>query len=138
MEKQENKYVKRTQKDYSMSFKMSVVREYEEGKVSLGELSRKYGIQGSHTIRQWINKFGTFDWQNLSLQPMSKSKDQELLELREKVKVLERKNARLEKELEEKDIKAGFFDLMIDIAEEEYGVQIRKKCSPGRSKDTAR
>ena len=25
MEKQENKYVKRTQKDYSMSFKMSVV-----------------------------------------------------------------------------------------------------------------
>lgn len=138
MEKQENKYVKRTQKDYSMSFKMSVVREYEEGKVSLGELSRKYGIQGSHTIRQWINKFGTFDWQNLSLQPMSKSKDQELLELREKVKVLERKNARLEKELEEKDIKAGFFDLMIDIAEEEYGVQIRKKCSPERSKDTAR
>ena len=134
MEKQENKYVKRTQKDYSMSFKMSVVREYEEGKVSLGELSRKYGIQGSHTIRQWINKFGTFDWQNLSLQPMSKSKDQELLELREKVKVLERKNARLEKELEEKDIKAGFFDLMIDIAEEEYGVQIRKKCSPERSK----
>ena len=138
MEKQENKYVKRTQKDYSMSFKMSVVREYEEGKVSLGELSRKYGIQGSHTIRQWINKFGTFDWQNLSLQPMSKSKDQELLELREKVKVLERKNARLEKQLEEKDIKAGFFDLMIDIAEEEYGVQIRKKCSPERSKDTAR
>lgn len=40
--------------------------------------------------------------------------------------MLERKNARLEKELEEKDIKAGFFDLMIDIAEEEYGVQIRK------------
>lgn len=32
MEKQENKYVKRTQKDYSMSFKMSVVREYEESK----------------------------------------------------------------------------------------------------------
>lgn len=137
MEKQENKYVKRTQKDYSMSFKLSVVREYEEHKVSLRELSRKYGIQGSYTIRQWINKFGTFDWQNLSLQPMVKSKDQELLELREKVKVLERKNARLEKELEEKDIKAGFFDLMIDIAEEEYGVDIRKKCSPGQSRDTA-
>lgn len=136
MEKQDNKYVKRTQKDYSMSFKMSVVREYEETKVSLAELSRKYGIQGSHTIRQWINKFGTFDWQNLSLQPMVKNKDQELLELREKVKVLERKNARLEKELEKQDIKAGFFDLMIDLAEKEYGVDIRKKYSPGQSKDT--
>ena len=121
-----------------MSFKISVVKEYEETKISLGELSRKYGIQGNHTVRTWINKFGTFDWQNRTLQPMAKSKDQELLELREKVKVLERKNARLEKELEVKDMKAEFFDLMIDIAEEEYGVDIRKKCSPEQSSDTRR
>jgi transposase-like protein len=138
MERTENKYVKRTQKDYPMSFKLSVVREYEETKASLRELTRKYGIQGHNTIRKWINKFGTFDWQNLTLQPMAKTKDQELLELREKVKVLERKNARLEKELEQKDMKAEFFDLMIEIAEEEYGVDIRKKCSPGQSDDTGR
>ena len=138
MENKESKYVRRTQKDYTMSFKMSVVREYEETHVSLGELSRKYGIQGSDTIRQWINKFGTFDWQNKTLLPMAKTKDQELLELRERVKVLERKNARLEKELEVKDMKAEFFDLMIDIAEEEYGVDIRKKCSPEQSSDTRR
>ena len=138
MERTENKYVKRTQKDYPMSFKLSVVREYEETKASLRELTRKYGIQGHNTIRKWINKFGTFDWQNLTLQPMAKTKDQELLELREKVKVLERKNARLEKELEQKDMKAEFFDLMIEIAEEEYGVDIRKKCSPGQSDDMGR
>lgn len=30
MEKTETKYVKRTQKDYSMSFKLSVVQEYEK------------------------------------------------------------------------------------------------------------
>ena len=138
MEKEEREYVKRTQRDYPMSFKLSVVKEYEETKISLCELSRKYGIQGSHTVRTWINKFGTFDWQNRTLQPMAKSKDQELLELREKVKVLERKNARLEKELEVKDMKAEFFDLMIDIAEEEYGVDIRKKCSPEQSSDTRR
>ena len=138
MKRTENKYVKRTQKDYPMSFKLSVVREYEETKAGLKELTRKYGIQGHDTIRKWINKFGTFDWQNLTLQPMSKTKDQELLELREKVKVLERKNARLEKELEQKDMKAEFFDLMIEIAEEEYGVDIRKKCSPEQSDDTGR
>ncbi len=138
MKSTENKYVKRTQKDYPMSFKLSVVREYEETEVSMEALTRKYGIQGHNTIRQWINKFGTFDWQNLTLKPMAKTKDQELLELREKVKVLERKNARLEKELEQKDMKAEFFDLMIEIAEEEYGVDIRKKCSPGQSDDTGR
>ena len=138
MKRTENKYVRRTQKDYPMSFKLSVVREYEETKVGLRELTRKYGIQGHNTIRKWINKFGTFDWQNLTLQPMAKTKDQELLELREKVKVLERKNARLEKELEQKDMKAEFFNLMIEIAEEEYGVDIRKKCSPEQSDDTER
>ena len=138
MGKEEREYVKRTQRDYPMSFKISVVKEYEETKISLGELSRKYGIQGNQTVRTWINKFGTFDWQNKTLQPMAKSKDQELLELRERVKVLERKNARLEKELEVKDMKAEFFDLMINIAEEEYGVDIRKKCSPEQSSDTRR
>lgn len=32
MEKTETKYVKRAQKDYSMSFKLSVVKEYESVK----------------------------------------------------------------------------------------------------------
>ena len=41
MENKESKYVRRTQKDYTMAFKLSVVREYEETHVSLGELSRK-------------------------------------------------------------------------------------------------
>ena len=61
-----------------------------------------------------------------------------MLEFRERVKVFERMDARLEKELEVKDIKAEFFDLMINIAEEEYEVDIRKKCSPEQSSDTRR
>lgn len=135
MKSKETEYVKRTQKDYTQSFKLSVVREYEQGGMSLSELARKYGIQGSHTVKVWLEKYGTFDWQNKTLTPMAKTREQELLELREKIKVLERKNARLEKELEVKDMKAEFFDLMIDIAEEEYGVDIRKKCSPEQSKN---
>ena len=141
MKRTENKYVRRTQKDYPMSFKISVVREYEETKVGLKELTRKYGIQGYDTIRKWINKFGTFDWQNLTLQPMAKTKDQELLELREKVKVLERKNARLEKELEQKDMKAEFlleemnlpFDIMKKAVRESVDIYNNKRphCSCG-------
>lgn len=50
---------------------------------------------------------------------MEKSKNQELFELQQKIKLLERKNARSEKELELKDMKAEFFDMMIDIAEKE-------------------
>ncbi len=67
---------------------------------------------------------------------MEKSKDQELLELQQKIKLLERKNARLEKELELKDMKAEFFDMMIDIAEKEYNIDIRKNSFPEQSINT--
>ena len=133
MEETENKYVKRTQKDYSHTFKLSVVKEYESGGITLGALKRKYGIQGESTIRNWIEKFGNFDWQNRTGNYMQKkTKDQELLELRQKVLTLEKKNARLEKELEEKEQKVAFFDLMVDMAEKEFNIDIRKKSSPGR------
>lgn len=58
MEKTETKYVKRTQNDYSMSFKLSLVQEYETSQISFEALKRKYGIQGDSTIRRWIEKYG--------------------------------------------------------------------------------
>ena len=130
MDKTGNKYVKRTQKDYSMSFKLAVVQEYENTGISQMALQRKYGIQGNNTLKRWIEKYSNFDVSNKSRKPMEKSKDQELLELRQKVRLLERKNARLEKELEQKDMKAEFFELMIDIAEKEYNIDIRKTPFP--------
>lgn len=136
MEKSESKYVRRTQKDYSMSFKLSVVQEYETSRLSLESIQRKYGIQGSQTVKRWIQKYGNFDVSNKSHIPMEKSKEQQLLELEQKVKLLERKNARLEKELELKDMKAEFFDTMIDIAEKEYHIDIRKNSFPEQSSNT--
>jgi hypothetical protein len=50
----ESEYIKRTQKDYSYTFKLQVVQEYESGNISKGELRRKYGIQGDATIRKCI------------------------------------------------------------------------------------
>jgi len=44
-EKSENKYVRRTSKDYSMPFKMQVVREVESGELRICAATRKYGIQ---------------------------------------------------------------------------------------------
>ena len=45
MEKEGTKYVRRTQKDYSMSFKLSVVQEYETSQISKEALKRKYGYK---------------------------------------------------------------------------------------------
>lgn len=138
MKEKENGYVKRTQKDYSMSFKLSVVKEVETTDIGLCAIARKYGIQSESTVKRWMEKFGTFDWTNIKGGNMPKSKDQELLELQEKVKMLERKNARLEHELEMKDHKVALFDLMIDIAEKDLKVDIRKNILPGQSKNTSK
>lgn len=86
----EVKYVKRTQKDYSMSFKLQVVQKIEQGEIGLRESCRKYGIQSHSTVRSWLDKFGNFDWVNQSPIHMPKSKDRQILELEQKVKVLEK------------------------------------------------
>lgn len=138
MKEKANGYVKRTQKDYSMSFKLSVVKEVETTEIGLCAIARKYGIQSESTVKRWMEKYGTFDWTNIKGGNMPKSKDQELLELQEKVKMLERKNARLEHELEMKDHKVALFDLMIEIAEKDLKVDIRKNILPGQSKDTSK
>ena len=54
-------YVKRTQKDYSLSFKLQVVSEVESEELSIKGALCKYGIQSHSTILGWIRKYGTFD-----------------------------------------------------------------------------
>jgi transposase len=58
---------------------------------------------------------------------MPKSPQQKLLELEQKVRLLEKQKAELEEKLDFTDKKAIFFNMMIDIAEEEFKIPIRKK-----------
>lgn len=130
MEESKVKYVKRTQKDYSMSFKLSVVSEIERGDISKTGAKQKYGIQGDGTIRRWLKKYGTFDWENQTPNNMPKSKDQTIFELEQKVLLLEKQKALLETQAEQANKKAIFFDTMIDIAEKDLNISIRKKSLP--------
>ena len=132
-EHKKSPYVRRTQKDYSMSFKMSVVEEIESGLISVTSASRKYGIQGRSTVVNWLRKYGNFDWENQTPSNMPKSQEQKILELEQKVKLLEKQKAFLEKQVEQSDKKALIFDYMIDLAEKEYNIPIRKNSSPDQS-----
>jgi len=131
--KSRKEYVKRTQKDYSMSFKLQVVQEVERGEVSVSGAQKKYGIQGNATVINWLRKYGTFDWENQTPSNMPKTQEQKLLELEQKVKLLEKQKALLEKQVETADKKAIIFDMMISLAEKEFNIPIRKKCSPEQS-----
>ena len=89
-------YQKRTQKDYTLSFKLQVVSEVERGELSTKAACRKYGIQSRSTVMVWLRKHGNFDWENQTPSHMPKSPQQQILELEQKVKLLEKqKGSRL-------------------------------------------
>lgn len=127
MKNEERQYKKRSQRDYSYSFKLQVVGEVERGELSKSGAKKKYGIQGDSTVSKWIEKYGNFDRSYELNHKKMRSPEQKILELEQQVRLLERKNRTLEKEVEQTNKKAIFFDMMIDMAEEELKIPIRKK-----------
>ena len=126
-------YVKRSQRDYSMSLKLQIVSEIERGSLSITQARKKYGIQARSTVVQWLRKFGNFDWENQISLNMQKTPEQKIMELEAKVKLLEKQKSFLEQQTYIADKKAIIFDMMIDIAEQEYKIDIRKNSPPEQS-----
>lgn len=57
-------YVKRTQRDYSLYFKLAVVEQVEKGEMTYRQAQERYGIQGCSTVLNWLRKYGQLDWQS--------------------------------------------------------------------------
>lgn len=135
-ELQANQYVKRKQGDYPLSLKLQIVQEIEQRKQSTTGAQRMYGVQSRSTIIGWLRKYGNFNWENQTPSNMPKTPEQKMLELEQKVKLLEKQKAFLERQIEQADKKAIIFDMMIDLAEKEYNIPIRKNSLPEQSIDT--
>lgn len=130
-------YIKRTQKDYSMSFKLSVVREVEQTGIGVCAIARKYGIQSESSVKRWLQKYGNFDRENkIGATMITKTPQQKIFELEQKVRLLERQNKFLEQQIVDATDKAGILDKIIEIAEAEYKIPIRKKRLPEQSEST--
>lgn len=134
-QKSETKHIKRTQKDYSLPFKLQVVSEVENGHLSIKGAIRKYGIQSHSTVLNWCRKFGNFDREYQIAMSKKKTPQQRILELEQQVRKLEMQKRTLENQVEEASDKAIIFDMMIDVAEEQLNIPIRKKYSPKLSKN---
>lgn len=108
-------YTKRTQKDYTLAFKLQVVDEIEKGELTYKQAQFRYGIQGRSTVLVWLRKHSRLDWKESS--DMKKSTPNK------QIKELEKKIKRLEQEKE-------ILNRAIDIADGEFGAEIRKKYLP--------
>ena len=111
-------------KIYSDSFKREVIREIKSGFLSKAEARRKYDIPGRSTIIGWIRKFDGKTTDYRRIMDYKKSDKEALIK---RIKELERK-------LEEEQIRCEGLSKMIDIAEEQLKVTIRKKSSTKQSK----
>ncbi|WP_215731629.1 helix-turn-helix domain-containing protein [Bizionia saleffrena] len=49
-------HVKRSQKDYSLYFKLQIVQEVEQGLLTKSQAQTKYGIQSDSTVTKWLKK----------------------------------------------------------------------------------
>lgn len=114
---------------YSESFKKMVVQEYLAGGVSQGELLRKYKIGGKSSIPKWMKRFGYTEADRSQeanftglISPDLAKKQEQLSnsDLLKRIKDLER-------QLEDEKIRSEAYARIIDKAEKELKIPIRKK-----------
>lgn len=111
----------RRRRKFSDSFKLQKVRELETGKVKISELCKEYEVSDT-AVYYWINKFGIMKDKNERLIIETDSDTKKLVELKKRI-------ADLERLVGKKQVQLEFKEKMIDLAEEFYGVDIKKKFS---------
>lgn len=112
-------------KSYTDEFKLQVVQEYLNTNASQEEINKKYSIGNKNSITKWMRKFdlqAPSDEQLELQRTMGKQKAKTAYELE-----LEAKVKKLEQQLDHQELKALALSTMIDIAERELKISIRKK-----------
>ena len=107
------------------NIKFEVVHEYLKGELSQRTLMLKYNFRGKQSINNWMRKFGVAK-PNTQL-PMAKEPKQV-----DKDYSLELKIKKLEEDLKREQFRTKALNTMIDIAECELKVDIRKKAGAKR------
>lgn len=114
---------KRTQRDYTLAFKLGVVERVEKGEMTYKQAQQRFGIQGKTTVLVWLRKHGRLDWSKPFQHPlMPNSKETPAQTIK-----------RLERELAEEKLRNQILNGMVDIMDNEYGAGLRKKYLSGMS-----
>lgn len=109
----------RRRRTFSVEFKQKKVREIEQKITTIAEVSRQYEVL-SNNVSKWIRKYGTNYMNGVRTIVESESDTRKILELKAKV-------AELERIIGQKQVQLDFKDKMIELAEEAYQVDIKKK-----------
>jgi transposase len=127
-----NQRVKRTQRDYTLTFIQSVVDQVERGELNYKQAQQRYGIQGCSTVLRWLRKHGQQDWGRGAIVLRSPDMPSSSLTPEQRIKELEAQLQQSQARVQEAEQKAQFFKAVVDVLEKDYGVSLVKK-RPGKS-----
>ena len=108
----------RKKRVYTEEFKRSIVKEFESGKTSVLQLEKLYGVHNV-SIYHWIYKFSKFNEKGYRIIEMKESSEHKIRDLEKKIKELQCMVGM-------KQIKIDYLEKMIDLAQEEYKIEIKK------------
>ena len=108
---------------YSQAFKQQVVQEIEQGRWTLSEAGKVYGIRGSQTVKGWLKRMGKLDL-------LPKLVRVEKPDEKNHIKELERKIRELKDALAETQVRCIIAETRLDIVCEQQGLDpedVKKK-----------
>ena len=123
---------KRTQRDYTLAFKLGVVDAVEKGEMTYKQAQDKYGIQGRSTVLVWLRRYGQQDWSTLAMKLSRARPDMS------KPLTPEQRIKQLEAELEQSRQQSLVYKTMLDVLAKEHGVAVVKKPSPEQRKSSSK
>ena len=118
---------------YSEAFRRKVIEEYLTSNVSKMFLLRKYGIKMKSGIQRWMKLYGYEDHKQPVMIKFSAVRSHALIRKmntgKASKKQLEEKIRELERQLEDEKLRAEAYERIIEKAEKDLKVPIRKKPS---------
>jgi transposase len=121
---------KRKQQSYSESFKLKVVQEVLSGKFNKEEAKRYYGIGSNCAILYWMRIYSGYENYR---QPGIETEDFNSMQKNLPNHIQAARIKELEGELLCEKHRADLWQTMVEIAEEELGVNIKKKYGARQS-----
>lgn len=118
---QSKKVVIRSTRIFSEEFKRACVKDYESGRFTVGELSKLHLVHAILVYR-WIYKYSSYNKRGVKVVEMADSSKTKLKELHQRIQDLERV-------VGQKQLNIDFLEKMIELANDSYGIDIKKKSN---------
>jgi transposase-like protein len=113
--------VRRVHRYFSEDFKRKKVRELDQNLTTVSQISKEYQVTDT-AVYKWIYKYSAMRKKGVKQVVEAKSDTVKIGYLRDQVREMERM-------VGQKQIMIDFLEKMIELAEKEYGIDIKKKFS---------